>query len=287
MNKMMKCVFSDFSVFFDFFLALFFGTLELVEGMQREDFMSHMQAFYTAENAVLAVSGNVEHGRVVELATEHFTELPNGAPPQIAPASSGLPEERVIVEERDIEQTNVALAMQAIGRRDPDRYALDIMNTVLGRGMSSRLFKEVRERRGLAYSVSSGASRLTDIGTLQVSAGVTREHEEEALEVIVAELRRLVDEPVEEGELRRAIDYVAGSLRLSQETARAGGQRYGNQLLMDGELETVDQTIAAIRAITADDVQQVAKRIIGPGEFALAVVGPSASADRLDSILTG
>ena len=263
------------------------GTLELVEGMQREDFMSHMQAFYTAENAVLAVSGNVEHGRVVELATEHFTELPNGAPPQIAPASSGLPEERVIVEERDIEQTNVALAMQAIGRRDPDRYALDIMNTVLGRGMSSRLFKEVRERRGLAYSVSSGASRLTDIGTLQVSAGVTREHEEEALEVIVAELRRLVDEPVEEGELRRAIDYVAGSLRLSQETARAGGQRYGNQLLMDGELETVDQTIAAIRAITADDVQQVAKRIIGPGEFALAVVGPSASADRLDSILTG
>ena len=81
-------------------------------------------------------------------------------------------------------------------------------------------------------------------------------------------------------------DAVAGSLRLSQETARAGGQRYGNQLLMDSELETVDETIAAIRSITADDVQQVAKRIIGPGEFALAVVGPSASADRLDSILT-
>ena len=160
------------------------------------------------------------------------------------------------------------------------------MNAVLGRGMSSRLFKEVRERRGLAYSVSSGASRLRDIGTLTVSAGVTREHQEEALEVIVGELHRLVDEPVEPGELTRAIDYVAGSLRLSQETARAVGQRYGNQLLMDGELETTEQTVAAIRAITADEVQAVAKRVIGPGDFALAVVGPSASADSLDAIIS-
>jgi len=191
----------------------------------------------------------------------------------------------ISIEEREIEQTNVLLSTQIFGRRDPDRYALDIMNTVLGRGMSSRLFKEVRERRGLAYSVSSSASRLQDIGTLTISAGVTREHQEEALEVIVNELHRLVDDPVEEGELRRAIDYVAGSLRLSQETARAVGQRFGNQLLMDGELETIEETVAAIRAITAADVQAVAKRIIGPGEFALAVVGPSASADKLDAIL--
>ena len=161
------------------------------------------------------------------------------------------------------------------------------MNAVLGRGMSSRLFTEVRERRGLAYSVSSGASRLMDIGTLTVSAGVTREHEEEALEVVVHELRRLVSEPVGDDELQRAIDYVAGSLRLSQETARAVGQRSGNQLLQDGELETVEETVAALRAITAADVQRVAERIIGPGEFALAVVGPSASSDRLDGILAG
>ncbi|MEE8422753.1 MAG: insulinase family protein [Dehalococcoidia bacterium] len=191
----------------------------------------------------------------------------------------------MIVEERDIEQTNLALATQCFGRRDPDRYALDVMNTVLGRGMSSRLFKEVRERRGLAYSVSSGVSRLRDIGTLTISAGVTREHQEEALEVIAAELQRLVDEPVEQGELQRAIDYVAGSLRLSQETARAVGQRYGNQLLMDGELEPVEETVAAIRAITAAEVQAVARRVLGPRQYAIAVVGPSASGDRLDAIL--
>ena len=244
-----------------------------------------MKTFYVASNSVLSVSGNVEHDRVVELANQHFTNLDEGVVPAMSEAQYGLPAERVIIEEREIEQTNVLLSTQSFGRRDPDRYALDIMNTVLGRGMSSRLFKEVRERRGLAYSVSSAASRLQDIGTLTVSAGVTREHQEEALEVIVSELRRLVDEPVEPGELTRAIDYVAGSLRLSQETARAVGQRVGNQLLMDGELETIEETVAAIRAIAADNVQAVAKRIIGSGEFALAVVGPSASADKLDAIL--
>jgi predicted Zn-dependent peptidase len=261
------------------------GSLETVEGMQRDAFIAHMQRFYTASNAVLSISGNVEHARVVELANEHFTALDGGDAPDAPNAREGLPDERVIIEEREIEQTNLVMATQCFGRRDPDRYALDVMNTVLGRGMSSRLFKEVRERRGLAYSVSSGVSRLRDIGTLAVSAGVTREHEEEALEVIVAELQRLVDEPVEPAELQRAVDYVAGSLRLSQETARAVGQRYGNQLLMDGELETIEETVEAIRAITAADVQAVAQRVIGPRQYALAVVGPSASADRLNSIL--
>ena len=261
------------------------GSIETVEAMQRDDFFAHMKTFYVASNSVLSVSGNVQHDRVVELANQHFTNLAEGIVPTMSEAQYGLPAERVIIEEREIEQTNVLLSTQSFGRRDPDRYALDIMNTVLGSGMSSRLFKEVRERRGLAYSVSSGASRLQDIGTLTVSAGVTREHQEEALKVIVAELHRLVDEPVEPAELSRAIDYVAGSLRLSQETARAVGQRFGNQLLLDGELETIEQTVAAIRAITAEDVQAVAKRIIGPGKFALAVVGPSASADKLDSIL--
>ena len=262
------------------------GSLETVGEMQRDDFVEHMRTFYGAENAVLSVAGNVTHEQVVEIADRHFTDLPSSAEVEVPAASAGLPEERLIVEERDLEQTNLAMAMQAFGRRDPDRYALDVLNGVLGRGMSSRLFKEVRERRGLAYAVGSSASRLRDIGTLTVSAGVTREHQEEALEVIIHELGRLVDEPVGAEELQRTIDYVAGSLRLSQETARAVGQRSGNQLLMDGELESVEDAVAALRSVTAPDVQRVAKRVIGPGEVALAVVGPSASSDELDAILT-
>ena len=263
------------------------GSVETVEEMQRADLTSHMEAYYTAENAVFSVSGNVEHEQVVEWATAAFADLPNGTPP--APPASDLarPEAYLQLDPRDLKQTNVAISMRALPRRDPERYAFDIMNTALGRGMSSRLFQEVRERRGLAYSVSASGARYSDTGALTVSAGVTREHQEEAIEVILVELRKLVDEPMGDEELQRTKDYAAGSFRLSLETPMSLGQRYGNQLLMDGEIESPEDSVAGLRAVTAEDIQQVARRVIGPGIFSIAVVGPTANADRLDTLLHG
>lgn len=189
------------------------------------------------------------------------------------------------MEQRETEQTQIALSMHALARRDPDRYALEILHTILGRGMSSRLFEEVRERRGLAYSVGSRVARYQDIGAFGISAGVTRAQQEEALTVIVAQLQRIVGEPVGEDELRRAIDYAAGSFSLSLETAMSYSQRHGEQLLQDGVIEAPEETVASLRAVTAADVQRVAARVIGPGQYALAVVGPSASEDQLANIL--
>ena len=203
----------------------------------------------------------------------------------IEAATPGLPADRVQVEERELEQTNFALAVQSGGRRHADRYALEILVTLLGRGMSSRLFKEVRERRGLAYSVSARVGRLRDIGALAISAGVTREHQEEALQVIVAELQRLVAEPVGEEELHRTMDFAVGGFRLSLETPMSLGQRHGDQLLQDGEIESVETTIAGLRGVTAADVRRVAAELFAAPP-ALAVVGPSAPADRLDAILS-
>ncbi len=261
------------------------GTLDTVGAMGRDKLLSHVAAHYTAGNAVLSVAGKVEHAAVVEEAARHFRELPAGERAAGEPATPGLPAERVHVEKRDLEQTNLALAVQSGGRRHADRYALEVLVTLLGRGMSSRLFKEVRERRGLAYSVSARVGRLRDIGSLAISAGVTREHQEEALHVIVAELRRLVDEPVGEEELRRTVDFAVGGFRLSLETPMALGQRHGDQLLQDGEIESVETTVAALRAVTAADVQRVATELFAAPP-ALAVVGPSAPADRLDAILS-
>lgn len=262
------------------------GSIETVEAMHRPDFIAHMDRFYTAENSVLSVAGNVAHEQVLACAERCFGDLHRGTPDPMPGARQQIPTEHVLVEPREIEQTNLTLMMYGVGRRDPDRYALEMLNGVLGRGMSSRLFKEVRERRGLAYSVGSGATRFADAGTLTVSAGVTREHQEEALQVIIAELHRLVSEPVPAEELQRVRDYLVGSFRLSLETSMALGQRHGNQLLMDGEIESIETTVAGLRGVTAEDIQRVARRIIEPRQFALAVVGPSASADRLDAILT-
>jgi predicted Zn-dependent peptidase len=227
----------------------------------------------------------VQHEQVVELAERAFSELPTGSTTSVSGAKTGLPKEHLVVEPRETEQTQVALSMHALPRRDPERYALEILHTVLGRGMSSRLFEEVRERRGLAYSVGSRISRFKDIGSFTVSAGVTRAQQEEALQVIVEQLHRMTDELVTPEELRRAIDYAAGSFRLSFETAMAYGQRFGEQLLQDGVIEPIEDTVAGLRAVTAEAVQQVGKRVIGPAQFALAVVGPSATEDRLAAIL--
>lgn len=262
------------------------GSLETVEGLQRDDFTEHMERFYTAENAVFSVAGNVQHEEVVRLAEEHFSDLHTNSRTPSPAANWGLPPERVIVEPRETEQTQIALSMQAVSRRDPDRYALEILHTILGRGMSSRLFEEVRERRGLAYSVGSRVTRYLDIGAFTVAAGVTRAQQEEALQVIVAQLHRICDEPVPADELQRAIDYASGSFRLSFETPMSYGQRFGEQLLQDGEIEPIDETVARLRAVTAEDVQRVAKRVIGQAQFSLAVVGPSAEPDRLDAILS-
>ena len=263
------------------------GTIETVEGVQRDDFVEHIDSFYTASNIVLSISGNVTADKVIAIAEREFDALPDG---EIGPrdaADPARPAQYIHIDERDLEQTNLALSMAGIGHNDPDRYTLDIMLTALGRGMSSRLFKEVRERRGLAYSVSAGSARFRDIGTISVSAGVTREHQEEAIEVILAELMRLTEEPMPEDELTRTKDYAVGTFRLSLETPMALGQRRGGQLLMDDELEPPNVTVERLRAVTVEDITRVAQRLIGPRQFSLAVVGPSASDDQLDNILHG
>jgi predicted Zn-dependent peptidase len=262
------------------------GTLETVQGLTRTDMVEHIATWYTPGNSVLSVAGNVHHEEVVDLAERNLAAWQGSTPPAIEPARGGIPADNVQVDVRDITQCNVAIGLRAIPRNDPDRYPLTILNNILGRGMSSRLFKEVRERRGLAYSVGSSVSRHLDTGTMSVSMGVTAENMHEAITVSLGELRRLVDEPAPEEELTKARDYAAGSFRLGLESAMSLGQRAGESLLMLGEIEPVDEVVASLKAVTAEDVQRVARRLFRSDNLALAVVGPQADPEALRSLLT-
>ena len=261
------------------------GSLETVQGLTREDMVEHVATWYTPGNSVLSVAGNVRHEQVVELAERHLAAWAGALPPPIVPAVPGLPADNVQVDVRDITQCNVAIGMRAISRTDPDRYPLTILNNLLGRGMSSRLFKEVRERRGLAYSVGSSVSRHIDTGTMSISMGVTPEKMHEAITVTLAELRRLIDETVPEDELTKARDYSAGSFRLGLESTMSLGQRAGESLLVLGEIEPVDEVVEKLRAVTADDVQRVAARLFRSDNLAVSVVGPQADPDALRELL--
>src|SRR5438874_2541434 len=157
--------------------------------------------------------------------------------------------ERTVVHKRELQQPHMCIALHALPRKDPDRYPLMILNTILGRGMSSRLFKEVRERRGLAYSVGSGVARYNDVGVMSISAGVTLEHLEEATQVIRDELFKLVDAPPADDETMRARDFSTGNFRLGLESTMSLAQRAGESLLMLGEIEPIENVVDSIAAV--------------------------------------
>lgn len=261
------------------------GTLDTVGAMQRDDFVQHVATHYVPSNTVVSVAGNTTHDEVLALSRELFGDLADRPAPPPATARIAFDDDAVVVEKRDIAQCNIGIALHALPRMDSDRYPLQVLNTVLGRGMSSRLFKEVRERRGLAYSVGSGAARYSDAGVMSVSAGVTLEHLEEATSVIRDELFKLTTDAVSEEEITKARDFSIGNFRLGLESTMALAQRAGESLLMTGEIEPIEDVVDAIAAVTPVDVQRVARRLFRPGGFAMAVVGPGGDADRLRAIL--
>lgn len=263
------------------------GDLESVGAVSREHLAEHIERWYGPQNIVLSVAGNVSVDEVMQLAEQHWASEPGEARPARAAAEGALAEDPVSVEQRPIEQCNLALALRSGARLDPDRYALALLNEVLGRGMSSRLFLEVRERRGLAYSVGSHTAAFDDTGHLGIAAGVTAEHVVETVEVILGELERLVRESVGEEELARAREHAVGSFRLSLDAASSWCHRAGGMLIANGFIESVDEVIAGYEAVTAADIQRVASRVVRGGNLAAAVVGPFEGEAELRELVAG
>ena len=263
------------------------GDLESVGAVTREHLAEHIGTWYGPQNIVLSVSGNVEVDEVMTLAERHWPSAPGESTPPRPPADGALAEDPVSVEQRPIEQCNLALALRSGARLDPDRYALALLNEVLGRGMSSRLFLEVRERRGLAYSVGSHTAGFDDAGHLGISAGVTAEHVIETVEVVLNELERLVREPVGDEELSRAREHAVGSFRLSLDAASSWCHRAGGMLIANGFIESVEEVIAGYEMVEAADIQRVAARVVRTGNLAAAVVGPFEGEAELRELVAG
>ena len=261
------------------------GDLGSVEAITREDLGAHIDTWYRPENVVLSVAGQVEVEQVNELAERLWGDMRPASLPETPAAEEGIDPEAVRVEPREIEQCNLAMALRTFPRLDPDRYALSLLNGVLGRGMSSRLFVEVRERRGLAYSVGSHTSAVTDTGHMGIAAGVTKENVVETAKVVLDELRRLTAELVDEVELTKAREHAVGSFRLSLETASAYCHRAGGELLGNGRIEPLEDVLKGYAAVTAEDVRRVAQRFVRMDNVAMAVVGPFDDADALRDLL--
>jgi predicted Zn-dependent peptidase len=254
------------------------GRADVVSSVPVPEIASWHDGRYVASNMVLAAAGNLEHERIVELAERAFgggVGAPDGA--LDAPAVDG-PVLRF--HQKETEQYHLCLGGPGIPRGDDRRFALRVLDTILGGSTSSRLFQEVREKRGLAYSVYSYASHYADTGQVALYVGTRPDNVAAAVDVIGSELRRLQEGGVTDEELERARDNVKGRTVLSMESTLARMNRLGSSLLMGVPLLSVDELLAAFDAITLDDVNTLAQQLWQPDRMSAAGVGGDESAFR-------
>lgn len=250
------------------------GNEESVKGLGRQSFLDYRSQQYRPNNAVVAVSGDIGHAEVVEAVAGSLGAWAPGPPRAWTPAQDEQETPRFGLITRKTEQAHFCLAYKGLSATHPDRYALGLLMTILGEGMSSRLFQEIREKRGLAYEVASYGSHLQDSGSLIVYAGVDPRRVKEAVAAVKEELLRMAREEVPEDELRRTKEFSKGRLFLRMEDSRAQAGWAGAQELLLGRVRSIDEVVATIEAITPGDILRVAQSLLVPQRLSLAVVGP-------------
>ena len=261
------------------------GTHESLAAMNRDDLYHFYQNGYHPQNLVIGVGGAFNPSEVVGQLDEALGDWTPGPKLSFSPAPSIQNEARWHIENRPSEQGHLCLAIPTLSRRDPHRYALSVMNAILGEGMSSRLFLNIREELGLAYAVDSELSLLHDTGTLVIYAGVDPERAGEALQAILQELLCLREETVPETELHKAKEYLKGRLVLGLEDSFSQAAWVTSQSLHLGQVKSIEEVIAAYDAVTSQDVQAIAQKVIQPTTYNLAAVGPFAAGEALINLL--
>jgi predicted Zn-dependent peptidase len=233
---------------------------------------------------VVGVGGRIGDGlvdRVGELLGD-LEDAPTGSPLPALPSPNGA---RVKVHTKASDQAHICLGVRSRPIDDPDRYVLSVLATILGGGMSSRLFTEVRERRGLAYYVFATNHSYTDAGSLYAQAGVDIDRIDEAIATVAAELRKVAAEPIPDDELRKAKNFAKGRFALQIESPH-GLITFGlRREVLEGRTPEPEEVLAGIEAVTAEDVQRVARELIGDGALRLALIGPFDDADRFERLL--
>ena len=248
------------------------GTRETVEALTEDVLRDYFRRVYTADNFVVSAAGNLEHSRVrglVEGAFAGIAEAGDRAIDTLPAAAPGFQ-----VRARDLEQSHICLGTTAYAQSHEDRYVSYILNTLLGGSMSSRLFQNVREKRGLAYSVFSGLAAYRDTGALTIYAGCANEAVGEVIDLTVEELRGVKGAPAPEAELRRAKDHLKGSLMLSLENTASRMSHIARQEIYFDRHFGLDETLEGIEKVTAPDVQRVASELLSDGALAGTVLGP-------------
>ena len=248
------------------------GTKESVEGLTQPRLRDHFRGAYAAENVIISAAGNLEHSSLRDALEKAFGEMPSAGrketwtPPAVVP--------KVVIRTKELEQSHICLGASSYPQNHDARYASYVLNTMLGGSMSSRLFQNIREKRGLAYSVFSGINAYRDAGSLTVYAGCANEAVGEVIDLVVEEMKVIKQAPVPDSELRRAKDHLKGSVMLSLENTASRMSHLARQEIYFERHFGLDETLAGVERVNATDVQRVASELFANGSLAATVVGP-------------
>jgi predicted Zn-dependent peptidase len=247
------------------------GTRETVESFTAASLQQYFRSAYTARNLIVAAVGNLEHARVRDLVAEKFRSLTE--PSEDVPEDAPRVVPKILIRNKELEQSHICLGASSYPQNHDDRYSSYVLNTLLGGSMSSRLFQNVREKRGLAYAVFSGLSAYRDAGSFTIYAGCSNEAVAEVVDLVVEELRGVKNTPVPAAELQRAKDHLKGSLMLSLENTASRMSHIARQEIYFDRQFGLDETLQGIERVTPADVQRVAADLFHNGSLAATVLG--------------
>ena len=249
------------------------GSAETVRSVRHDTLRTFHQSTYTAPNVFVVAAGNLDREELEWMVEKRFSGLPQGEP-FVREANPKSPESRFFYKHKETEQYHVSLGSLGIPAKSDDRYAMAALNNVLGGGMSSRLFQEVREKRGLAYAVFSYHQGYSDAGAIKTYVGSTTGNVEEAVKVIADQLQRVQEETITGEELDRTKQQLKSSTLLALESTAARMNRIGRSVITDTELLTPEEIAARIEAVSADDIQRLARKHLNLDHMYLSAVGP-------------
>ena len=261
------------------------GTEQTLDAMTRAHLVGFLRENYVSANTLIVAAGKLNHRQVARAVTRYARRFRTAQPPRFSPARNLQRAPKIHLLTKKTEQTQIALGIRTCSRQDERRYALRLLNTILGENMSSRLFQLVREDRGLAYSIYSTPSFFGDAGDLVISAGLDTDNLTKTLRLILRELRRIREAAPSTAELRRAKDYVIGQIDLSLESTDHQMNWLGEQLLGYGRIFRPAEVKRRLREVTAGEIRAVARDFFRPELLNLALVSPLKTANRLAALL--
>jgi predicted Zn-dependent peptidase len=263
------------------------GDKDIIRSISRADFLTYLADLYSASNLTVVIAGGIDSDKAFSIVDKYFNQMKQFKTKSFEPMKEKQDKPAILIKQKQTEQIHIALGIRTIPISSPKRYPLSVLSAILGGGMSSRLFHEIREKRGLAYYVRSSSDEYADVGTLVSTAGIDPKRVVEAVEVMVAEYSKvsrgemhLMDE-----ELKKAKEFLKGHLVLDLEDSRSVAGFYAHQELLEETIENPEDVIARIEAVTKDDVVSVGKEFFQEQTLNFALIGNFPNGQKLESLL--